>query len=144
MSVVVSACLLGRACRYDGRHSRNDQLKNDLVGESVVPVCPEELGGLGTPRPAAELTGGDGSGVWDGTARVVLVESGLDVTREFCDGAQATLHAARQTGAHRAILKEGSPSCGTGRIQLDGNKVVGQGVSAALLARHGISVEARS
>lgn len=105
-------------------------------------TCPEVDGGLGTPRPAAEIVGGDGHDVLDGKARVVT-EGGRDVTAEYVRGAELALAAARAAGATTAILKSRSPSCGRGRIY-DGSftrtAVVGDGVTAALLQRNGIEV----
>ena len=144
MRTLVSACLLGRSCRYDGRHARNESLIRELADQDILPVCPEELGGLPTPRPAAELTGGDGENILDRKARVVVVDSRRDVTQEFLAGAEACLQIAVRENATRAILKEGSPSCGLNRVQIDGVRVSRPGVSAALLLRSGIEVETRS
>ena len=105
-------------------------------------VCPEEDGGLGTPRPAAEIQGGDGSDVLEGRARVVT-KAGVDVTEEYVVGARIALDRARSAGATTAILKARSPSCGKGCIY-DGTFTRtaqdGDGVTAALLAQHGIQV----
>jgi uncharacterized protein YbbK (DUF523 family) len=136
--VLVSACLLGRACRYDGASKPAPGLAGAL-GAAAVAVCPEELGGLGTPRPAAELRGGDGCAVLDGRARVRRVADGSDVTQAFIAGAEAALAAA--PGARRAVLKARSPSCGCGRAWIDGALRAGDGVFAALLKRRGIAVE---
>ncbi len=143
--VAVSACLLGERCRFDGR----DKLDRDLVerlraeGAEIVPICPEVLGGLGTPRPAAEIRGGDGEDVLDGRARVVVVATGKDVTREFLVGAEAALAAARAAGATEAVLKERSPSCGPTEVHRDGGPKPGLGVAAALFRRAGLRVIAR-
>lgn len=105
-------------------------------------VCPEEDGGLATPRPAAEIRGGDGSDVLDGRARVVT-EGGVDVTEAYLEGARIALERAREAGARTAILKSRSPSCGRGCIY-DGSfsrtLKEGEGVTAALLEREGIQV----
>ncbi len=105
-------------------------------------VCPEEDGGLGTPRPPAEIVGGDGHAVLEGRARV-LTRSGRDVTDAYVRGAEIALEAARREGAETAILKARSPSCGKGCIY-DGTfsrtAASGDGVTAALLARDGITV----
>jgi len=107
-----------------------------------VLVCPEEEGGLGTPRPAAEIVGGDGADVLQGTARV-LTKGGVDVTEEYLIGARYALEAARAVGAESAILKARSPSCGNGCIY-DGSfsrtPKDGDGVTAALLKKEGIEV----
>lgn len=140
--VLVSACLAGCACRFDGS-ANDDQRVGRLVeaGRAVL-VCPEEDGGLGTPRPAAEILGGDGADVVAGRARVVT-RTGRDVTTEYLDGARRALEKARETGATAAILKARSPSCGKDGIY-DGTFTRtlrrGPGVTAALLASEGIVV----
>jgi uncharacterized protein YbbK (DUF523 family) len=139
-TVLVSACLLGVPCRHDGRDRREEGLPERLgAGAVLVPACPEELGGLGTPRPAAEIRGGDGRAVLDGHARVVDV-NGRDVTDGFLAGARRALARARETGATEAWLTERSPSCGVAATHADGALVEGPGVAAALLAREGLSV----
>lgn len=141
-SVLVSACLLGRACRYDGRSKASASVAEQVAawraaGVRIVPVCPEELGGLGTPRPAAELRGGDGAAVLAGTARVVRVDDGADVTAAFVAGARAAW--AQAPDAREAVLKARSPSCGAQRTYVDGRVVPGAGVFAALLAGAGVA-----
>ena len=140
--VLVSACLAGRACRYDGRANPDDEVARLVSRGLAVLVCPEEDGGLGTPRPPAEIVGGDGGDVLDGRARVITRE-GEDVTQAYLDGARIALEAARAKGAESAILKARSPSCGKGCIY-DGSHSrtlkQGEGVTAALLRRAGISV----
>jgi uncharacterized protein YbbK (DUF523 family) len=137
--VLVSACLLGVSCRYDGRSAALASLAGLVDGRAVLAVCPEELGGLGTPRPKACLSGGDGAAVLDGAARVVT-ESGEDVTAAFRRGAERALDLARAAGVEEAVLKERSPSCGASRIHREGELADGAGVTAALLARAGIRV----
>ena len=105
----------------------------------MVPVCPEQLGGLSTPRPASAFVGGDGAAVLAGRARLVN-DAGADVTEHFVRGAQATLRIARQTGAQRALLKDRSPSCGRTCVTIDGRRTSGVGVTAALLEEAGITV----
>ena len=138
--VLVSACLLGRACRYDGASRPSDAVEDWLIarGAVAVAVCPEELGQLGTPRPAAELRGGDGEAVLSGSARVCRVEDGTDVSEAFVRGARAALQ--RGEGAHLAVLKARSPSCGCGRSWIDGQVRDGDGVFAALLRRRGVQL----
>jgi uncharacterized protein YbbK (DUF523 family) len=136
---LVSACLLGVRCRYDGQH-KSDALDRDLSGFTVIPVCPEQLGGLSTPRPAAEMTQGGGNEVFEGSARVLTRDDGLDVTAQFVRGAEDTLAIARKTGAETAFLKQRSPSCGCGQTWVDGEVVAADGVTTALLKRHGITV----
>ena len=139
--VVVSACLLGRACRYDGGHCRHEGVLRFLAGRRVVPVCPESLGGLVIPRPPAEIAGGDGRDVLAGRAKV-LDREGKDVTAAFLRGAEAALAEAEACGAKAAVLKERSPSCGVHWIY-DGtfSRTLrpGPGVAAALVAGRGMA-----
>jgi len=141
-AVLVSACLLGVHCRYDGGTAANPDLLEELRGKCVVPVCPEQLGGLSTPRVPSEIVGGDGADVLASRARVVN-EVGEDVTRAFVKGAEETLRLAVLLKCERAILKSRSPSCGQGQIYRNGELVEGDGVTVALLKRHGIEVETR-
>jgi len=137
--VLVSACLLGRACRHDGRDSRDSELERELAArnERPIPICPEEAGGLSTPRPPAWIEARDADAVLDGDARLVT-EAGRDVTGEFLAGAQAALEGCRESGARRAYLKERSPSCGVESTHVGGRLVTGPGVTARLLQRSGI------
>lgn len=137
--ILVSACLTGRACRYDGHSKPLGALESLLAGMTLVPVCPEELGGLGTPRPAATLQGGDGHAVLSGKAQVVRVADGVDVTRAFVQGAQQA--RAQAPEAFRAILKARSPSCGCGQTNINGQAVGGDGVFAALLHAEGVQIQ---
>jgi uncharacterized protein YbbK (DUF523 family) len=140
--ILVSACLAGRACRFDGTGAYEDAVAALVAEGRAVLVCPEVDGGLGTPRPAAEIEGGDGSDVVAGRARVVTGE-GVDVTDAYLKGARRALAAARDAGATTAILKARSPSCGSGSIY-DGTFSrtlgAGDGVTAALLRAEGIEV----
>lgn len=162
--LVLSACLLGRRCRYDGRSKPADPVQRIAAawpGE-VIAVCPEELGGLGTPRPGAELRGGDGAAALAGEARVIVddpahPDHGRDVTAAFLLGALRAAEiagiagdgAARTDGAGdpsggsagiEAILKARSPSCGCGQTSIDGAFRAGDGVFAALLRARGVRV----
>jgi uncharacterized protein YbbK (DUF523 family) len=139
-SVLVSACLLGVHCRYDASTNPAADLVARLGGGRIVPVCPEQLGGLATPRPPAHLEGGDGDAVLDGRARVVT-DAGVDVTDQYVRGAAEVLRLARAYGARRAILKERSPSCGCATVHCDGALRPGTGVTASLLQRDGIALE---
>lgn len=112
---LVSACLLGLPCRYDGGSCPVPALQRLAALGQAIPICPEVVGGLPTPRPPAEIQGGDGGDVLDGQARVVR-EDGTDVSGEFVAGARAALHLARRCGVTRAVLKANSPSCGVGLI----------------------------
>lgn len=140
--VLVSACLLGEKCRYNGKDYPLPGFRQSLQGYKVIPVCPEVMGGLPVPRPPCELKGGDGTQVWQGKAGVYTRE-GREVTAAFCQGARNTWQLAMETGAQRAILKEKSPSCGCHLIYDGsfGNRLVpGAGVTAALLKAKGMEV----
>jgi len=138
--VLVSACLLGRACRHDGRDKLAPDLVATLEREAVeaVPFCPEEAGGLGTPREPAQLHGGDGDAVVAGRARVVSA-SGKDVTEAFLSGARQAVERAVATECAVAYLKEKSPSCGCALVHTDAGLIRGPGVTAALLREAGIA-----
>jgi uncharacterized protein YbbK (DUF523 family) len=137
--ILVSACLCGQRCRYDGQAKENPALMACLAGKDRLAVCPEQLGGLPTPRPACRLIGGDGADVLAGRARVVD-RLGVDRTGAFIRGAQSTLEKALRYRVERCYLKAKSPSCGSGRLLQaetadllpDGYRPV-LGVAAALL-----------
>lgn len=136
MRLLVSACLLGLPCRYDGGAKRLDGVEALLERHACIPVCPEQLGGLSTPRPPAERRNGG-----------VFTREGLDVTAEFQRGAQAALDLARLYGCEAALLKERSPSCGSGAIHdgsFSGGLIAGDGVTAALLKAAGVAVYGES
>ncbi|MBD2900597.1 hypothetical protein amrb99_96020 [Actinomadura sp. RB99] len=142
--ILVSSCLVGRPVRYDGaaKPVGGGLFERWRAEGRLVPFCPEVSGGLPVPRPPAEIVGGDGGAVLDGTARVVT-EAGADVTAAFLRGARLALAAAERAGARIALLKEGSPSCGSGRVYdgtFSGASVPGTGVTTALLRRDGIRV----
>lgn len=137
--VLISACLAGRACRFDARAALRPDLVDALRAESaeLVSFCPEEAAGLGTPRPDARLQGGDGEAVVDGRARVITEEG--DVTDAFLDGARQAVACATKEGCTVAYLKERSPSCGCAVTHMDDGLKRGCGVTAALLRRAGIA-----
>jgi len=136
--VLLSSCLAGLRTRYDGNHKQKRELLRRLKGSAILPVCPEQLGGLPTPRSRAQIVGGDGTDVLRGKARVIN-EQAQDVTAQFIKGAKETLKIIRLNGAKRAFLKEGSPSCGTLR-SVRGKRDSGPGVTTALLLKEGIEV----
>lgn len=143
--ILVSMCLLGHPVRYDGaaRRSAHDALARWQRDGRLVLVCPELAGGLGVPRPPAEIaSGASGQRVLAGAARIVDVH-GTDLTAQFVCGAQAALALARAHDCRFALLADGSPSCGS-RFIHDGNfagrRHPGAGVTAALLREHGIEV----
>ena len=141
-TVLVSACLLGICVKYNGGHNYHQDVA--ALADSVVfiPVCPEQLGGLPTPRPPAEISGGSGSDVCAGLARVITPD-GEDRTEAFVRGAQETWKIAKATGASGAILKARSPSCGYKEIydgSFSGTKSMGNGVTVAFLQSQGMPV----
>lgn len=139
---LVSACLAGKNCRFDGENEARADILDMVARGEVVAVCPEEAGGLPTPRIPSEIVGGTGEDVLEGRARVVNA-AGEDVTVAFLKGARQALEAAVAAGVTEAILKEGSPSCGVCRIRdgsFTGGKRPGNGVTTALLMSHGIRV----
>ena len=138
---LVSACLLGINCRYNGQNNLDEKVMRLAAKEVLIPVCPEQLGGLGTPREPMGIIGGGGSEVLDGKSRV-MNESDRDVTENLARGAEEVLKIARSLGVKEAILKARSPSCGCEKIH-DGTSsrlVKGDGVTAALLKRNDIRV----
>jgi uncharacterized protein YbbK (DUF523 family) len=143
--VLVSACLLGSPVRYDGGHRRSDAalLQQWLAQGRVVPLCPEVAGGLPVPRPAAEIAAAaGGAAVLAGRARV-LDAGANDVSAEFIAGARRALELVRANQIRVAVLKEGSPSCGSGSLydgSFSGSRVPGRGVTAAALEGAGIRV----
>ena len=134
MNILVSACLLGVNCTYRGTSKEQERLCRLLQEgkHTLIPVCPEQLGGLPTPRPASERQGDK-----------VVSSLGVDVTEAFERGAREALRIARMYDCKVAVLKERSPSCGNGRIydgSFQGVLTEGDGVTASLLKQHGIRV----
>lgn len=138
-AVIVSACLIGVKSRHDGTHARGRRVLSRLMDKAVVPVCPEQLGGLPTPRPRAWIKKDGGAEVLEGRAKVTD-ENGRDVTTFFLKGAKEALKIARLVNAKEAYLKEKSPSCGVRFICRGQRKVKGSGVLAALFKKKGIKV----
>jgi len=128
---LVSSCLVGLCTRYDGQIKPDNACLSRLKNSAWIPVCPEQLGGLPTPREAADLSGGDGNQVLTGQARVVT-KSGLDVTAQFINGANQVLKIAQSQKITAVLLKSKSPSCAA---------TATMGVTAALLASHGFEIE---
>jgi uncharacterized protein YbbK (DUF523 family) len=127
-----SACLLGIKCRYDGKSARNRKVIMLLKSETLIPICPEQLGGLPTPREPAEIRG-----------ERVVTRSGKDVTENFKRGAKEVLKIAKLYGIKEAIMKQRSPSCGCGEIYdgtFSGKTIKGDGVTTTLLKKNGIKV----
>ena len=142
MILLVSACLAGFHCRYDGAGQPDEQVIALVREGKAIPVWPELMGGLPAPRQPVELTA-DGKAVLLGKGRA-LAKDGTDVTEAFLRGAKETLRIARLYGAERAVFKAFSPSCGAGAIydgSFTGTKKQGDGVTTALLKINGIPVE---
>ncbi len=141
--ILISACLVGQKVRYDGQASRGDEQISVWQAQGrLVPICPEVSGGLGVPRPAAEVVDGTGEDVLVGAARLMTAD-GVDVTEAFVAGARQALKVAQKHGVVMAILKARSPSCGSSTIYdgtFSGKKRDGMGVTAALLRSEGIAV----
>ena len=135
--IIVSACLLGENCKYSGGNNKSENVIKYLEDKEYILVCPEQLGGLSTPRnPSEIITYGnkDGNDVLSGCTKV-LSNKGIDVTKNFIQGAEETLKIAKEHNAKTAILKAGSPSCGYKKIYdgtFLGNKIQGMGVTAGL------------
>jgi uncharacterized protein YbbK (DUF523 family) len=140
--VLVSACLVGVNCKYNGGNNLVKEVKELMSKGEVLPVCPEQLGGCTTPRPAVEITGGNGADVLEGRCNAYR-KNGEDVTAQLIKGAEEVLKIADMASAKKAILKSKSPSCGCGRIYdgtFSGKLIKGNGVTAELLLRNGIEV----
>jgi len=135
---LVSACLLGINCKYNGKNNRNKKVLELAKREILIPICPEQMGGLPTPRKASSLTA-DGRKIIEGRGKV-LNKEGKDVTKNFLIGAKETLKIAKIFKIKEAILKEGSPSCGTKYTYFVDGKKKGMGVTAALLKKNGIKL----
>jgi uncharacterized protein YbbK (DUF523 family) len=140
---LISACLLGIRCAWDGQDIyKSDKAIEFSNSETLMPVCPEQLGGLRTPRAPQEIQGGTGEDVLDGKCKVLNID-GEDVTQEFIAGAEETLKIVKLFHIKEFIGKSRSPSCGCGQIY-DGTfsreLIDGDGVTTALLKRNGIRV----
>lgn len=134
---LVSSCLAGINCRYDGKNNLNKKVADLVKAGKAIPVCPEVLGGLPTPRDPSEIIVDE-----EGNKRVVTAK-GKDLTAEFKLGAEKTLQIAKILEAKKAILQQRSPSCGSGKIYdgtFSGNLISGRGLTAELLIAEGIEV----
>lgn len=140
--IIVSACLVGLNCKYNGGSNYNEKIAKLVKEKKAIPVCPEQLGGLSTPRTPAEIIRGSGEDVLAGKARV-KTKDGEDVTDRFIKGARETLKVAELAGCKKAVFKAKSPSCGYGKIyngRFTNSLIKGNGVAAALLEKHGIKI----
>ena len=132
MKIMVSACLLGENCKYSGGNNRDERVLAYVAGHEVIPVCPEVMGGLPTPRPPAEIVNGE-----------VINQEGVSVDYEYRLGAQKALEIARREKIDLAILQSRSPSCGVKQIydgSFSGTRISGQGVFAGELIKNGFAV----
>ena len=137
----ISACLLGVECRYDATSSPLPHNVLEELGDKylLVPVCPEQLGGLPTPRDPVQFYGGEGEDFWKGESRL-LTDDGRDFSRAFLKGAREVLKIARLLDIKVAVFKEKSPSCGVCWVYREGELVRGMGVVTAALVEMGLEV----
>lgn len=145
--LIVSACLAGINTRYDGTNCGHAEIIKMVASGKAIPLCPEQLGGLPTPRPAISFVDGDGNDLIDelgvkGSAVFATGIDGVDYSQNLIDGAMEILRIARMFNVKKAILKDGSPSCGVFRVRVNNKKVEGCGVTTAILKKNGIIVEA--
>jgi len=134
--ILVSACLLGINCKYNGGNNKIEGLKELLKNEILIPVCPEQLGGLETPRLPSEI-------IQKNEGRHVVDKKGNDLTVQFLKGGEETLKIAKMFNIKKAILKSNSPSCGCGNIYdgtFTGKIVEGDGITAAILKSNNIKI----
>ena len=132
MKILISACLLGENCKYDGGNNRNDTVLELVHGHDVIPVCPEALGGLRTPRVPSEIVD-----------EKVINKEGISVDDEFRSGAKKAFEIALENGVDMAILQSRSPSCGVNEIYdgtFSGTLIPGRGIFAQMLVDAGIKV----
>ena len=140
--ILVSSCLIGKKCAYDGNHRKNRWVLEFISGRKIIDVCLEMLGGLSSPRFRSEIKNGDGKAVLAGDA-IVINEKGEDVTSFFITGANKVLKIVKENKINYAVLKARSPSCGKDWIydgSFRGRLKPGDGVTAALLKENGIMI----
>ncbi|MCR5502767.1 MAG: DUF523 domain-containing protein [Lachnospiraceae bacterium] len=130
MVIAVSACLLGENCKYDGGNNLSEKVRAYCEGHEVIPICPEVMGGLPTPRIPAEIVNG-----------IVINKEGRIVDREFRSGAEAAFRKITEAGAEACILQSRSPSCGVKEVydgSFTGKKIPGMGVFVRMVKDAGI------
>lgn len=138
---LISACLCGVNCKYSGKNNLNEKCLKLLREGKALLICPEQLGGLSTPRNPAEMQG-SAKDILNGNAKI-LDNKGNDVTKQFINGAKEALNIARESNITKAILKEGSPSCGSNFVYdgtFSGNKIKGKGILAHLFEEENITI----
>jgi uncharacterized protein YbbK (DUF523 family) len=138
---LVSACLAGLNTRYNGTNCRRKHLQILIASGKALPVCPEQLGGLPTPREPVELICGDGEGLLKGVAKAIGKKSGKDYSQNLLKGANEVLKIAMIAKVKKAFLKDGSPSCGYSYIKVGKKKIKGKGVTTAILLKAGVKVQ---
>ncbi len=138
-TVLVSGCIVGMHCRYNGSTDVKVDVLQRLKETNFVPLCPEQLGGLPTPRPRAWISSGDGSDVLSGRS-FIITEDGKNVTDNYIRGAKEVELIVKLLGIKFAYMKNKSPSCGFGKIWRGDTLVDGNGVCAALLAQNNVEV----
>lgn len=142
MMILVSSCLCGEKCKYNGGDNKNEAVMTLCEREPHIKVCPEVLGGLSTPRVPAEIIGGSAQDVLQGNAKI-YTKTGMDVTAAFLKGAERVVSLLEHYPIEKAILKAKSPSCGKGKIydgHFKGCLIEGNGVTAQALMNKGIKV----
>ena len=130
--ILVSACLLGTNCKYNGSNNKNDKVLEYIKDKEVIPICPEIMGGLSTPRTPSEIINNK-----------VITKDGIDVTNNYIKGAEEVLYLAKLFSIKKALLKSKSPSCGKGKIYdgtFNNNLIDGNGITTKLLIDNGINV----
>lgn len=140
--IVISACLCGVNCKYNGKNNLNEKALKLLKEGKAILICPEQMGGMSTPRIPCEISFGDGKDVLNGKSKV-MNSKGEDCSKEFIKGAKEALKIAKNVKVDFAILKSKSPSCGFGKIydgSFTGKKKDGNGVTAELFIENGIKV----
>ena len=133
---LISACLVGINCKYNGGNNYNEKALNLVKSGKAIPICPEQLGGLSTPRIPSEIKNIDGK-------TCVINKEGINVTEQFQRGAKEVLKIVQNLNINKVILKSKSPSCGIGKVysgNFDGELVEGNGVTAQLLKDNGIEI----
>ncbi len=139
--IIVSACLAGMNTRYDGTNCGHPEIIELVASGKAIPLCPEQLGGLPTPRSAISFVNGDGNELIKGAIGVRAIGAdGVDYSKNLINGAMETLRIAKMFNIKKAILKEGSPSCGVFKVWVNNRKVEGCGVTTAILKANGIEV----
>ncbi|MDK2564585.1 DUF523 domain-containing protein [Romboutsia sedimentorum] len=140
--ILVSACLIGINCKYNGYNNKNEKVIQYLKDKQFIIACPEQLGGMSTPRDPSEIIELDTDDIIKGQT-IVISNKSLDVTNKFKEGAKETLKIANIYNCKEAILKDGSPSCGSSYIYdgtFSSKKIDGVGVTTVLLINNGIKV----